>query len=100
MRPLAFESTSLSNFTVLDEGDNLSDHVPIMMSLKTNIHPRPSGASQPNSQRQFKWAKLSDSHKDEYSDRLLRILTSQQTYNPLPEFVPISGLTVRSSHSR
>ena len=58
------DSTSLSNYSVLDEGYNLSDHFPIMMSLKTKLQPRPLEASRPVNVRQLKWAKLSESHKD------------------------------------
>ena len=76
------ESASLSNYAVLDEGDNLSDHFPIIMSLKTKLQPRPLTASRSIDVRQLKWAKLSESHKDIYADRLHNILALQQSYSP------------------
>ena len=77
------DSASLSNHQVLDEGDNLSDHFPIMMSLKTKIQPRPFEAPQPLSQRQLKWDKVSESHKDAYSNRLDSILAARHSYAPV-----------------
>ena len=77
------ESASLSNHQVLVEGDNLSDHFPIMMSLKTKIQSRPFEAFQPPTQRKLKWDKVSESHKDAYSNQLNTILASQHFYAPL-----------------
>ena len=71
------ESASLSDHSVLDEGDNLSDHLPIMMSLKTEFRPTLYKPPQQVLKRQLKWDKLRDSHKDLFTQRLHNILTTQ-----------------------
>ena len=67
-------STSLSNHQVLDEGDNLSDHFPIMMLLNANFGVKNDDVPKSAFKRQLKWANLSNSHKDEYSQRLQNLL--------------------------
>ena len=68
------ESTSLSNHEAIDEGDNLSDHFPILMSLNAKFRQIPDEGPQPSFKRQLKWANLSESHKDSYTQRLQSIL--------------------------
>ena len=77
------ESASLSNHEVLEEGDNLSDHFPITMSLKTKFRQSVYTPTQTVFKRQPKWAKLRESHKNTFSQRLHNDLASQPSHAPL-----------------
>ena len=77
------ESASLSNHEVLEEGDNLSDHFPITMSLKTKFRQSVYTPTQTVFKRQLKWAKLRESHKNTFSQRLHNDLASQPSHAPL-----------------
>ena len=67
---------SLSNFTILNDGDNLSDHYPILMNLETNISPK--GADPPPLLKPpvLKWEKLSALQLARYTSRLQHEVTT------------------------
>ena len=61
----------LNGFTTIDEGDNQSDHFPIQINLSAKE--RAGSHSEENefiSPPILKWAKLSDGHKEGYTERL------------------------------
>ena len=60
----------LSNFVVLDEGDNLSDHYPILMTLKVQFNPVPQNEKSENNRRSINWSSLSSSNVDSYTEAL------------------------------
>ena len=72
----------ISDFLVLDEGDNLSDHLPIVMKISTEV---PTNVQLPSSTQtsvsSLKWDKLTSSHKQHY-ESVLNKLTEKL---PLPE---------------
>ena len=59
---------------MLDEGDNLSDHFPIIMSLNAQFGQRIEEGPPTALKRQLKWANLTYSHKDGYTQRLQNLL--------------------------
>ena len=61
-------NSSLSMFRILDEGDNLSDHFPIMMNMKIEIGPGMNTASNSRSTPTLQWQNLSSSHINAYTD--------------------------------
>ena len=65
-----FNGSKLSNCSILQEGDNLSDHHPILMSVKTTIQPREYIAPQPSSTPILKWDKLNVTDLHNYTAHL------------------------------
>ena len=70
------EGSCLSGHQVLEEGDNLSDHVPLIMKLKAIIHKSTTPSIQPTTQPKLKWASISNQQKYDYSTRLQFLLDS------------------------
>ena len=66
----------LSEHEVIDEGDNLSDHFPIIMSLMANIQNRETPASPPTPQPKLKWEKISNHDKSNYTTHLHSLVSS------------------------
>ena len=75
------ESSNLSSHQVLEDGDNLSDHVPIMMKLAAHISKDISDKIAPDIQPKLKWANINTQHKLDYETRLQHLLMS----HPAPE---------------
>ena len=63
----AMIGSDLSNYAILQEGDNVSDHFPILMSLSANIQTRYQDSSLPISTPKFKWDKLSNEQRSNYT---------------------------------
>ena len=61
----------LSNFSILEEGDNLSDHLPIAMNLALQINGKRFIPTFPTNKPKLKWSKVNDQLKQEYTERLL-----------------------------
>ena len=64
----------LSNFSVLDEGDNMSDHYPIMMTLSIECTNETNKKTKTAIPRVLKWSGLSKDHIDAYTDRLSELI--------------------------
>ena len=60
----------LSNFSILDEGDNQSDHLPIFMELSAEPSSSPTSEKADSQRPTLKWDKISDSLKSSYTERL------------------------------
>ena len=66
----AMIGSDLSSYAILHEGDNASDHYPILMSLSANIQTRYQESSSPDPTPTFKWDKLSNEQRSNYTTRL------------------------------
>ena len=66
----------LSDHKVIDEGDNLSDHFPILMSLSTKIQNREVPSDLPISKPKLKWDKISNGDKSNYTAQLHSLVSS------------------------
>ena len=75
----------ISNMTILDDGDNNSDHLPLLMHL--NIHTEnmyhPEQETNENAPRLMHWDKMSDEHKSNYAQAVELSLLRQQVTNPV-----------------
>ena len=71
----------LSNFDILDDGDNMSDHFPIVMKMRVNLEPAQPSFRYNSSGKTLKWDKLSTSHLDTYTSKLHNLVDSL----PAPE---------------
>ena len=74
--------THLSNFSILEDGDNLSDHYPITMNLVFQAKVSHSIPTQPVRKPKLKWAKISELQKEHYTERL-RLLEQMTPPAPL-----------------
>ena len=73
------ESGKVSNFAILDEGDNQSDHLPIKMSLTSDFVSCSEDQNFTARPASLKWSKLNDSHKRSYTERAERRSRSRAT---------------------
>ena len=73
----------LSNFAVLDDGDNMSDHFPIMMNMQINVEAAEIPRQHSTRGATLKWDKLSQTAIDAYTSRLQVLIDSL----PEPEVV-------------
>ena len=64
------QNDKLNNFHIVDSGDNVSDHLPIVMSLNAQFDPCQPHDGNNVSRPTLKWEKISDSQKTEYTRRL------------------------------
>ena len=62
--------TNLSNYAVLQDGDNISDHFPILMSLAANVQTRYEESSTVFQPPTLKWDKLSNEQRSDYTSHL------------------------------
>ena len=60
----------MSQFVILDEGDNQSDHLPINLTLSSDFGHQSLDPNGSNAVESLKWGKLNDSHKKEYTERV------------------------------
>ena len=60
----------LDKYAILDDGDNQSDHKPIIMRFSAKLDTPSIPESVTSSQESLKWAKLSDLCKSRYTDNL------------------------------
>ena len=65
---------------ILDEGDNTSDHLPILMSLSLQIQPNVFGQNKTPPRDTLNWAKLSDNDKRRYETQLSALVGLNDTY--------------------
>ena len=77
-------SGDTSNHFVLDEGDNPSDHLPLLFSLSTPLDTTPVPTSIDNKPAKFRWDKMTNEHRLQYENRLSSINDSTQF--PLDSF--------------
>ena len=68
--------SELSNHAVLEDGDNISDHFPIMMSLSAQIQPTKKETISPDSSPSLKWEKLTKNHRDDFTSRVHNLVDS------------------------
>ena len=64
----------LSNFSILDDGDNFSDHYPIMMKMQISFKPSVQMPQRNSNKRTLNWAKQKASDIDAYTTRLQRLV--------------------------
>ena len=63
-----------NNHFILDDGDNVSDHLPIMMNLSCHLSPCPPIDVSPQKQPSLIWEKCSEVQKSAYNGRLRQLL--------------------------
>ena len=56
----------ISNFSIPDDGDNISDHLPIMMNMILDIKDIPNEPVSSRRNPVLKWEKINPSHMDAY----------------------------------
>ena len=61
---------ALNNCRIMEDGDNPSDHLPIVMTLSINANASTHQPCQPSSIETLKWDKLSSEQKATFSNRL------------------------------
>ena len=64
---LAMIGTVLDNHVILQDGDNISDHFPILMSLNANMQMRFTESASPNPEPTLKWDKLSMEQRSRFT---------------------------------
>ena len=60
----------LNNYSVLHDGDNVSDHFPIIMSLSVDIQPHLEETIYQSSKSTLKWDKLTNEQLDNFTTRI------------------------------
>ena len=63
-------ASRMSEFVILDEGDNQSDHLPIKMKLSSDFGNPSTDQNGTTETESLKWAKLNDRHKQNYTERV------------------------------
>ena len=66
--------SSTDNHCILDDGDNPSDHLPIIMQLSICTTVEPEKVDPPVKLPSLKWEKCSEEHKTAYNNRLSNLL--------------------------
>ena len=64
---------------VLEEGDNCSDHFPLLLKMKLKLQASEQIQNEGHSNRSVNWKKLSEQTKKEYALRLERLLLDRQS---------------------
>ena len=73
---------AVSDHAILDEGDNTSDHLPIVMKVSMQFEsgiPIPESKSAPS----LKWEKVSHGHRIKYASQLASLIDSCELPAPL-----------------
>ena len=65
---------NLSNFDVLDDGDNLSDHFPILMKMKIKCSAARETTNKAAADKKLCWNKLNSSLIDQYTSRVRELV--------------------------
>ena len=65
---------NITNAVILDEGDNVSDHLPIMMNLCGKFNNKLETPPTTSRSSKLKWGSLNGSAIDGYTDRLQRLI--------------------------
>ena len=76
-------SSQTSNLRVLDEGDNNSDHLPLMMNVATAMEKTSPAEPIPSSYRALHWSKMTEAQRAEYANRVELSLLERQDWNPV-----------------
>ena len=71
-----------SKHLILDDGDNVSDHLPIMMCLSCNLSTSPPTEQPQPKCSTLKWEKCSEAHKQAYNSRLRHLLNDSPSLLP------------------
>ena len=69
--------STLSNFHILDEGENVSDHLPIVMTLSSKFSQGAEYHTSSDYTPKLKWSKLNDGHKSGYTSYLHQLVQSR-----------------------
>ena len=64
---------------ILDEGENTSDHLPLLMKMSLQLHTSNFAPSEPSGPKTVNWNKMSENDKNKYSSRLEELLMARQT---------------------
>ena len=64
---------------ILDDGDNNSDHLPLLMKISLELQSRDSNSNEHALPRLISWKKLSRTEKNNYSSILEELLLQRQT---------------------
>ena len=67
---------NLSNFSILDDGDNVSDHFPILMKLSIELDDQIQETEPVASQPSLKWDKLSSIKVEAYTSHLHELVST------------------------
>ena len=67
---------------ILEDGDNLSDHLPISMKFTGNLKPSPPAAGSPKKVPSLKWEKCSEEQKLKYNRNLATLLSNNPSKLP------------------
>ena len=74
---LLMENDSLSHHAIPDDGDNTSDHLPIIMALTSRMSTASVRADTPSELKSaLKWEKMDDSQKNAYTQKLSYLTNS------------------------
>ena len=68
-----------SNFQIIEDGQNPSDHLPIIMSMRLEVQPQKEDENPPAKKETLNWSKVSESDKQRYHDSL-----NQMTCHEVP----------------
>ena len=68
-----------TDYKILDEGENISDHLPITMAISIEIRPEESDLNPGQNEPTLKWSKLTPSDIDSYSNSLSSSLYGYNT---------------------
>ena len=60
----------MSNFSILDDGDNISDHLPIIMELSIEFEPASQIPEKTQETSKLRWDKLNPCRIDDYTETL------------------------------
>ena len=63
-------TNTISNHAVIDDGDNLSDHLPIILNLAAEIHRSKPDQTKTEHDAYLRWDKISDGKIQDYSQKL------------------------------
>ena len=74
---------STSHHKILDDGDNLSDHLPIMMQFSTSLFPSPTKDAPVARQPSLKWDKCNEEQKARYANALSYSLINSPCHLPI-----------------
>ena len=64
-----------SNHFILDDGGNVSDHLPIVMQLSSHLVPQPPLENPPQKEPSLVWEKCSEAQKNSFNSRLQQLLS-------------------------
>ena len=75
-----FDDGLCSNYRIIEDGHNPSDHLPITMTIRLTVQSNELDHRSPSGSPTVKWSKIPDSVKNEYTARLDSLLTADYRY--------------------